>query len=803
MLDLGGIHNRAGGTIDFSTGKVTTFFGTIPDYENGHASGISSYTSPDLMSLKEGNHTITVLYLERGSSFSNCSIYFNLVPPKKTFEIAKTLAGLTEEDRAKYKNQSFTYQIYVKDKDGNVSLYNTPANPKDREKALYTKQDGTTERIEITNGAVTLKDGESVKLRWLDRRDTFYVMEMNLNGKQFGDPTAVETWTDSSGTVQSKVAVLTSSAAETEDLKNWSTDTTNMFVLSDDEKVTFTNTLKETSLEIDMIWDDSEPSHGAVVFTVSAYAEDGGKQTPVEVEALRENGAAKTFTLDSSNSWHTSIEHLPVYMPATGDGKAGSITYSVEETKVPGYTTTYKKEAAGNGWKWTITNTAKAHGKITVEKQWKDADGSDLPGHPDSIAYTVYQFSHIHEWGYWEGETWKSGEWKTDKEATEEEEGHAYQVCKYNSTHRNERILARVVETSPAADSADWETTYSGQENGLANNGKVTIVNKVKPKKGSLLIIKKVTYNNGAVPPGKESLVNQTFTFAVTKDGKALPQSPFNLTVKNGSFASLLIEDLDPGDYTITETGSGGLTLTTVSGGKTTDLAAGTVTVTVTAGNQTEEQLAGDAKAEFTNNLSGDTGFSFSKVWAKESAGLNPVPADGLKTWESGNTIHVTIKRIAQDAQAADTSFSLSYEIGSGNGPFMPVNTDLSDVDKTKYQLTKAVSTDQKRTTFTMDMVLEKLNADGKPYTYYVEETSASGNTLYNTYYGKLSDGGVSRTQGATYAKDGEVIINQEYCGYELPSTGGSGTGRLYLFGLMLIACAGAGLVMKRRRKAV
>ena len=281
MLDLGGIHNRAGGTIDFSTGKVTTFFGTIPDYENGHASGISSYTSPDLMSLKEGNHTITVLYLERGSSFSNCSIYFNLVPPKKTFEIAKTLAGLTEEDRAKYKNQSFTYQIYVKDKDGNVSLYNTPANPKDREKALYTKQDGTTERIEITNGAVTLKDGESVKLRWLDRRDTFYVMEMNLNGKQFGDPTAVETWTDSSGTVQSKVAVLTSSAAETEDLKNWSTDTTNMFVLSDDEKVTFTNTLKETSLEIDMIWDDSEPSHGAVVFTVSAYAEDGGKQTPV------------------------------------------------------------------------------------------------------------------------------------------------------------------------------------------------------------------------------------------------------------------------------------------------------------------------------------------------------------------------------------------------------------------------------------------------------------------------------------------------------------------------------------------
>ena len=39
--------------------------------------------------------------------------------------------------------------------------------------------------------------------------------------------------------------------------------------------------------------------------------------------------------------------------------------------------------------------------------------------------------------------------------------------------------------------------------------------------------------------------------------------------------------------------------------------------------------------------------------------------------------------------------------------------------------------------------------------------------------------------------------------GVELPSTGGPGTNMLYFFGIMLTSLAGAGLVMKRRRKNV
>lgn len=38
--------------------------------------------------------------------------------------------------------------------------------------------------------------------------------------------------------------------------------------------------------------------------------------------------------------------------------------------------------------------------------------------------------------------------------------------------------------------------------------------------------------------------------------------------------------------------------------------------------------------------------------------------------------------------------------------------------------------------------------------------------------------------------------------GYELPSTGGSGTLQFYITGLVLICLAGAGLLLKRRKRS-
>ena len=65
VLDLGGIHLASEGDINFSTGEVR-----VNGVVTGNIKG----------SVSSGEHTLTILYLERGASMSNCAIYFNLAP---------------------------------------------------------------------------------------------------------------------------------------------------------------------------------------------------------------------------------------------------------------------------------------------------------------------------------------------------------------------------------------------------------------------------------------------------------------------------------------------------------------------------------------------------------------------------------------------------------------------------------------------------------------------------------------------------------------------------------------------------
>ena len=68
VLDLGGLHGRETGDINFSTGEVT-----INGVKDNALSNV-------LQSVSSGEHKLTLYYLERGSSLSNCAIYFNLAP---------------------------------------------------------------------------------------------------------------------------------------------------------------------------------------------------------------------------------------------------------------------------------------------------------------------------------------------------------------------------------------------------------------------------------------------------------------------------------------------------------------------------------------------------------------------------------------------------------------------------------------------------------------------------------------------------------------------------------------------------
>ena len=74
VLDLGGIHGVESGSINFTTGRVQWSYG----------SGAQQTRSFDA-----GEHTLTMYYLERGASQSNCSVRFNIAPREYTLQLDK------------------------------------------------------------------------------------------------------------------------------------------------------------------------------------------------------------------------------------------------------------------------------------------------------------------------------------------------------------------------------------------------------------------------------------------------------------------------------------------------------------------------------------------------------------------------------------------------------------------------------------------------------------------------------------------------------------------------------------------
>lgn len=114
LLDLGGVHGAVSGKINFSTGKV--YYGTSED---------KTFT------LEAGEHTLTLYYLERGASQSNCSIRFNIAP-KYTMQIIKkdanTNTGLGDAVFGIYEDEACTQPAQLTDYNGNEATTFTTGN---------------------------------------------------------------------------------------------------------------------------------------------------------------------------------------------------------------------------------------------------------------------------------------------------------------------------------------------------------------------------------------------------------------------------------------------------------------------------------------------------------------------------------------------------------------------------------------------------------------------------------------------------------------------------------------------------
>lgn len=138
VLDIGGTHGVASGSINFATGEVEAYLDW--DGTNGKTDAANQvknakyYTTTIKECFEEAGknweehaqtfedystHTLQYFYLERGSSCSNCHIKFNLQTlPKNSLTITKELEGINEEQQKVLQGKKFKLQLFVQEKEG-------------------------------------------------------------------------------------------------------------------------------------------------------------------------------------------------------------------------------------------------------------------------------------------------------------------------------------------------------------------------------------------------------------------------------------------------------------------------------------------------------------------------------------------------------------------------------------------------------------------------------------------------------------------------------------------------------------
>lgn len=191
VLDIGGTHDAITGTIDFSTGAVTLdalnydYIGDKAthkisgDAADQHDSDILNQTNlytalgKSLIEFaSEGQHTLTIYYMDRGRGKTNCLIEFNL-PQRDSVSVTKHVEeyynGTDLEIPDAVKNTPFTFQLLNDGYPVSYKAYTLYNASNEIEGSGTTSGTGT---FTLTNGQRAVFQNIS-----LDKRQTWQVIE--------------------------------------------------------------------------------------------------------------------------------------------------------------------------------------------------------------------------------------------------------------------------------------------------------------------------------------------------------------------------------------------------------------------------------------------------------------------------------------------------------------------------------------------------------------------------------------------------------------------------------------------------
>ncbi len=338
VLDMGGIHGAVGGRINFKNG--TTTVDSAVGLNNNTATGPITKSIASLFPKDKpyddrdwSKHKLKFYYLERGSTFSNNYIKFNL---PTGLHIEKKLTG---NNAALYADKDYEFQLYVEEAvgSGQYDLY--------KGSEAYYNNDLTKKVVFDSNGTFKMKAGQTVDIYDINANKKYYLKEVNIDENIIAD-----------------VKIGTNS------LDKLDKDTTIKiyWVKSNAEYVyarpslCFDNQLREEykDITIQKKWLKSDDSTMPEI-TLKLWCK---RSDEMETKLL------ETIKMNTSLGWKQT-RHLPV--------RVGSITfsYSVSEDTVNGYKTSITSQENDNDYIITICNIAVFD--LKVVKRWLKPDGSE------------------------------------------------------------------------------------------------------------------------------------------------------------------------------------------------------------------------------------------------------------------------------------------------------------------------------------------------------------------------------------------------------------------------------------------
>ncbi len=303
VLDIGGIHGAENGVIDFSTGQVT----------------VQGNRQTSLMDLGigAGDHTMTVLYLERGSSRSNCSIYFNLAP-RFGLQIQK------EDVLTQVLLNGTQFTVY---KDLACTI---PAELWESEEAYNQDHaDGVLDQFQST---FTVQNGKA-ELWGLGSGITYYIKETNPPNKEgYGLPTGMIRLKIEREGQATYLVDMVPDAAGNEPSNGYTIhgvkideQTKTVYIVVTNAPASVTET---TTVQVIKKWEDTKSHSDDYIQAYLTVTDPDGT-----VRRIRE------VTLSDENGWMYIWTNLPKY----DYDNLTEIQYGVEESYESGYYSTVRK----------------------------------------------------------------------------------------------------------------------------------------------------------------------------------------------------------------------------------------------------------------------------------------------------------------------------------------------------------------------------------------------------------------------------------------------------------------------------